>query len=1404
MANINLGKVALNTTGGWDSTTTYEKLDIVSYQGNSYIAKQNVPSGVSVTTGTNYWQLLAEKGETGTSVGDVIIASSTQPYQEENKLWIREGSDEEVEVLTVDDIDDSKGESDTDYVWSADKTQKAFYSGKMIVNWEQGRISYVTGSNASSSYAIRTRDYIPVTPGEIFYFDRNLLFNVKVIYYDSSKTFVSSEISVFFVTIPSNISYMRISYENNDTSVTNVTVADSAGLFVYRMSSDIGNAISLSFYQIPYWEANTEYVIGDRVKYQSSYYVCKTDHTSGSSFSSVNWYNPILIYSGMDSFKERIILYASTSDPTIIPNGEFFYYITTKNIYKRLYNKSYLVLMNKNTVYELDGVDYSWDNDNHILRSKNQYNWKIICNWEQGRISPATGSDVSSSYAIRTIDYIPVKEGDEFYYERPLTFEQYYIFYDENKAFLSSSHWTAKVPEGAEYMRISYQKKDLTPIDIEADSKNVNYYKVNSDIGMLNFPEIIPIPDWEPNTEYIVGKRIKNENKYYVCKTAHTSEDTFSPDNWSANVGRFCTEVKANINHLKIDRVSGVSYDVSEGEYYYFTTLHSIYKKFEVPELVQWRKGVTYELDGLEFIWDEESCNLVPKDQNIECKLFGNHEIAKAGYSISKTGSTNVASAYNISKPLEINPGDYFEHLGYASGNVAVIAETDASGSYYKPLIIGDERTGTYRFKPEKHMFIACTVYYTGSRCTLYHRKDISFTQELNWEMQGFYNQYGIIQMPTVTAGYSLSVPIKLYEGDRIKIKCYAVANDPIILKFFDRWNTYWASTLGKSQAMIIPNSTGENTYTCMIPETGYYIVSCNVTNKYQPEMTVTRSAYMTEIVDALEIKDSLENHNYVDKYDYVPDLVSRRTNSIMTYAGDNKKSSNYIANAVAYPNGEIIACRAGGDVVKIANDGTETVLLNIPYAQDWRGVFMDSNLNVYVSPHSSSFPNQVSATNRGLYKLSYGANSFEKVISLCRSTTEIKRWKSEITYNVGDIVFKDRESTIYKCNESHTSGSEFDPDKWDSFPNWATSTEYSVGDIVIYNDCYFRCMANHTSGASYDYSKWAAATEFMSNDDTIWTICEDEKGNVYAGVYSHLIRANPAVYRCASGETTFQYIHNFIMNRTLPESIYDSQVMHVHCINFNPYDNTLYAAVGEVNTIVKSADHGMTWTDMHTPSYYGQPTYVLGVKDGLVIGSDGHYSCGVSKIYTDGKTVKLCGRTAPGFIFNIRRSDITGWLYAWTRIDNIVGNLTRCPPYEAIDDPEALESWIENDASPAQLRFWTRYHEWALKYYPEDAVRPQNAVIMVSRDEGETWEVFYKVKVSQNNSSICGFITVGYFRDGECLSGLLRPIEGTTEGMAFVQPIIISEGKKKRTSSGYDLTGEIFIKTNNSNIVSY
>lgn len=62
MATQILGKVGMVLKGEYNGSTEYQKLDVVTYNGESYSAKNNTTG--NLPTNTTYWQLLAEKGYT--------------------------------------------------------------------------------------------------------------------------------------------------------------------------------------------------------------------------------------------------------------------------------------------------------------------------------------------------------------------------------------------------------------------------------------------------------------------------------------------------------------------------------------------------------------------------------------------------------------------------------------------------------------------------------------------------------------------------------------------------------------------------------------------------------------------------------------------------------------------------------------------------------------------------------------------------------------------------------------------------------------------------------------------------------------------------------------------------------------------------------------------------------------------------------------------------------------------------------------------------------------------------------------------------------------------------------------------------------------------------------------------
>ena len=60
---LNAGRIKFNPKGIYDNSIQYSLFDLINYNGSSYIAKDNTIG--NLPTNSQYWQLIAEKGETG-------------------------------------------------------------------------------------------------------------------------------------------------------------------------------------------------------------------------------------------------------------------------------------------------------------------------------------------------------------------------------------------------------------------------------------------------------------------------------------------------------------------------------------------------------------------------------------------------------------------------------------------------------------------------------------------------------------------------------------------------------------------------------------------------------------------------------------------------------------------------------------------------------------------------------------------------------------------------------------------------------------------------------------------------------------------------------------------------------------------------------------------------------------------------------------------------------------------------------------------------------------------------------------------------------------------------------------------------------------------------------------------
>ena len=1030
-------------------------------------------------------------------------------------------------------------------------------SFEIPIEWEMGRFAS-DGTPVASTYCIRSKNFIPVTDGEQIYINADIECTIRFTYFDSNKALIANSIrpseGIRHTINNASAAYMKIEYVHIAGSSATMTVEYGGKAHFYRSGSSMAKLIDslLGDLLISPWVANHEYHYGDWVTYDSKMYIVGEEHTSGDAFDSTKWMD-----GSVGNVTNSDIRYY-TSDVLRVMNLQGNYagmttvggIVFTGNTKKALYVRAYsggsgaayyrYVPYVRGRLYIISSYMNMWDhNTNNFVGLKKATDTDVVIDntlsvsgqvadakvtgdrisalaggvdiamnalegieqyaipveWEMGRLA-TDGTPVAANHAVRSKDYIEVSNGETIYADAEIIGNLTFYLYNSDKTYIKNipclnvGAIVTIDDENAAFARLVYMHRAGTSQTVTVDfGDNVRLYRKNSAVGKL-ISNLLPdwdIRSWAANTAYKVGKWVQNDGTYYVCKTAHTSDSTFSSTNW-VTINKMSPKLAHYMaTPIRINTWGGTWTDcVTAGRYFWVRNNHYLTQRafeggtadtyFSVIPPVRGRLYI--KNNGEHYVWNSDAADLVSIENSVV---------------------------------------------------------------------------------PEE---------------------DVVIPIDLNWELHYvYYTAYGTLNGKS-SSHLAVSTPIKLYEGDKVEFTASGVNNLAAMVKFFDRMNTYVANTMGAFPVKILFDGNVSKTYEYTVEETGYYLFSCIITNTYS--LTVTRTQDSQDRIDAANKYSAenylLEDHNWVDIYDYAPVLTKKRVNSILTYDGDDKVSSNHIVNAVAYPDGTIIACRDGGAVVKIAVDGTETQVGNVSGAHDWRGMFIDTNLNVYVSPHSTLSPTPISNLDRGLYRLPYGGNSLTKVISLCRSTTAIKKWTENTAYSVGDIVLLDLSpSPMYKCTTAHTSGSAFDESKFTLCPDWATSTAYAIGDVVSWNNMWFRCKTAHTSGSEFDYSKWDPAMEWINNDDTLWTMCEDLDGNLYAGVYSHSARANPSVYKSTDGGLTWKYIHNFITRGTYPGSEYGNSVRHVHCINFNNYDNCLYAAVGEINTISKSSDFGET-----------------------------------------------------------------------------------------------------------------------------------------------------------------------------------------------------------------------------------
>lgn len=100
-----LGTVAIKHCGEYDATMHYEKLNVVTYNGSSYCAKDNTIG--NLPTNTTYWDLMAEKGDKGdTGEAGHTPVKGTDYYTDADKAELESTLASDVSDEVTDQLSD--------------------------------------------------------------------------------------------------------------------------------------------------------------------------------------------------------------------------------------------------------------------------------------------------------------------------------------------------------------------------------------------------------------------------------------------------------------------------------------------------------------------------------------------------------------------------------------------------------------------------------------------------------------------------------------------------------------------------------------------------------------------------------------------------------------------------------------------------------------------------------------------------------------------------------------------------------------------------------------------------------------------------------------------------------------------------------------------------------------------------------------------------------------------------------------------------------------------------------------------------------------------------------------------------------------------------------------------------
>lgn len=250
---------------------------------------------------------------------------------------------------------------------------------------------------------------------------------------------------------------------------------------------------------------------------------------------------------------------------------------------------------------------------------------------------------------------------------------------------------------------------------------------------------------------------------------------------------------------------------------------------------------------------------------------------------------------------------------------------------------------------------------------------------------------------------------------------------------------------------------------------------------------------------------------------------------------------------------------------------------------------------------------------------------------------------------------------------------------KIDSVSDWRCVWRHSSDAI------FFSPMNSYASNAPissyglyrYDGDSIISKVIELGDRQSVWGIDEDDNGAIYAGIYS-LGERNAKLYKSTDDGCTFSVI-------------YDWQTKHIHTLAVDRKTNALYVSIGDTYADAqnfKSTDGGVTFSAV-ADAPRRQMTAILPSDNYRFWGTD-HSPYGI--VYRTADDNTLTESLNLGYysnVFFLRKSDLTGWIYAGFKTDPSTTSDLRCSVWVSKDDGDSWKSVKEIEVATPGEGFW-------------------------------------------------------------------------------------------------------------------